>query len=352
MFADKLSLLMTLTSTPNTELANILALDSSSISRFKLGTRIPPKDSDYVLIISKYLANKIEINNLKNKISAFIDIDNNKELFESIFIWLNSEYKYKYNNNLMCFYGDEGKQEATIQFLQNILKKTDETLFLYSDEKMDWLLDRDFSEKWSILLQDILKRGNRIKIIHSLYRNYSELFQAVIKWLPLYFSGNIEAYYYPNLRDNITRRTLFISSKEAIISNSVENKTKNMLNMYIKDTKAVESVKEEYNNYLELCRPLLKKEHINSIKDIYNLFEYEHFDFNINGLIIDIYIKEEQEVLVTKDKSNVILKSTEYNLVKAFYEHYLIYKDSNRKLNILCQEHAKNSQQCQVNKKD
>ncbi|MDD4387520.1 MAG: hypothetical protein PHD15_07220 [Clostridia bacterium] len=173
--------------------------------------------------------------------------------------------------NSTYYYGDEGKRQAVIRFLNNIKDKTNQTLLLFSDESMNWMLEEKFASNWSKLLIKVLKNGNRIKIIHTIAREYDEIFEAVSKWLPLYLTGMIEPFYYPKLRDGIIRRTLFICSSEAIISNSIGNSTDDMLNIFITDKIAVSSLRKEFYNYLELCTPLMNvttkpsKEKINEL---------------------------------------------------------------------------------------
>lgn len=328
MFSEKLNYLMVITKTTNTELANALNINQSVISRFKLGKREPGKDSDYFISIAKYFSHKIYKLNMQNKFSPFMNTCSENKLIISISEWLkNNENTNNTNmilnskNKTMYYYGNEGKQEAVLIFLKNLENIFSETLYLYSDENMNWMLDENFSKKWSSLLVSILKNGNKIIIIHSLSRNYSELVNAVFKWLPLYLTGNIEPYYIPKLRDSITRRSIFISSNQAVTSNSVENNTDNMLNMYISEPQAVFAIKEEFKNYLNISSPLLNIQYNPSFEHENDLSKYITDNITINNIPVKIYLKEYSEFIIIKDNTT-ILSTKEPSLVKAFIEYY------------------------------
>lgn len=328
MFSEKLNYLMVVTSTTNTELANALIINQSVISRFKLGKRKPAKDSDYYINIAKFFSHKIFKLNIQYKFSAFMNTSNENKLTNSIYEWLKNNENNNNNNmflnslsNTMFFYGNKGKQEAVILFLENLENNFNDTLYLYSDENMNWMLDESFSKKWSTLLTSILKNGNKIKIIHSLSRDYSELINAVFKWLPLYLTGNIEPYYIPKLRDGITRRTIFVCNNQAITSNSVENNTDNMLNLYTTEQQVLFAVKEEFNNYLNISKPLLNIQYNPSFENETDLSSYITDTITINNISVKIYIKEYNEFIIIKDNS-MVLRTTEPSLVKAFIEYY------------------------------
>ena len=329
MFSEKLNYIMMLTRTTNTELAKFLNLNQSLISRFRQGSRIPPTKSSYVRDIANYLSNKIKKEKLIEKI-AVLHFDEDTPLSDSIYNWLssNSELQTSLNSDLnddMYYYGDAGKRDVSLKFLEENITKKSHTILLYSDENISWMLDENYLKRWKEYLITLLNQGTKIKIIHSLSRNYDELLNAVTMWLPLYLSGNIDAYYIPKLRDGINRKTLFISSNCAVVSTSVEDKTDDMLNIYIKNEKAIKSLKLEFNNYLSLAVPLLKREKLTN----FNSKNYKKYTKKANGINITIYLKPLEELVIQLPNSKTLLVSKETNILKAF-EQYLSNK--NRRL--------------------
>ena len=291
MFAKKLTFLMDLTNTKNITLARALNLDASYISLLKNGKRQVTSQTSFLPNLSEYFVKYINNDFRKKALSVALDdvgIDE-KELADSILKWLISKEDFsseayeiiktfaKPQNEIddisienytpikdtrNYYFGIEGKQEAVIRFLTEVNNsKTPQTLLLFSDENMSWLYNNPlYSQKWGALLISVLSKGNRIKVIHNVNQGMDDFFQAVIKWIPVYASGLIEAYYYPKSKDGVFQHTFFIApeTKSAIVSSSIKQKVDNMVHYYIKDEKAIEALIEEYNNYFELCMPLIK----------------------------------------------------------------------------------------------
>ncbi|WZL72512.1 transcriptional regulator [Clostridiaceae bacterium 35-E11] len=299
LFSEKLNLLMNINNTTNSSLARSISLDASYISRLRRGIRRPAKNENYLKSIAAYFSKNCNVDYQKDAICKVLNIPSKKlledpeDFTELIYRWFlekeeNKEpitnfiedvahFKFnKANLNLAIddvnipepplttnevFYGIEGKQNAVISFLLQVLKnKIPQTLLLYSDEDMEWLTrNREFTLKWASLLSRVIMQGNRIKIIHTVNRNLDEILSAIKEWLPLYMTGFIEPYYYPKVRDGVFKRTLFIAPDTvAVASSSVGNKENNAANFLYRDKTTIKSLIEEYHNYLSLCRPLMK----------------------------------------------------------------------------------------------
>lgn len=95
--------------------------------------------------------------------------------------------------------------------------------------------------------------------------------------MPLYMTGAIESYYYPKKRDEIFQRTLFVAPKTiALVSSSVGNMGDSVPSTLTFDKKAIEGFDREYNNYLDLCKPLIQTFNTKNKREYYkNLQEYE-----------------------------------------------------------------------------
>lgn len=299
-FSDKFDLLMNITNTSNSALARHLSFDPSFISRLRRGVRTPAKNENYIKEIAGYLARHCIEEYQRAALCKALRIPSTKLPVESedkaelICHWLLEEksddtksvesfldelthFKFKKvppiesieplsisktsTTDSIVFYGIEGKQNAVITFLCLLLKnKNPQTLLLYSDEDLGWLTDnREFTAKWAALLSQVIMRGNKIKIIHTVHRNLDEMLSAIGEWLPIYMTGAIEPYYYPKTRDKVLRRTLFIApDTAAVTSNSIRNETKNAANFLFNGRDTIKALIEEYNNYLSLCRPLMR----------------------------------------------------------------------------------------------
>lgn len=297
-FSEKLDFLMNLTKTRNSALALYVKLDPSHISRLRNGARKPAKNDNYLKAIATYLAGhcnedyqRMALNSVLNERTTsstdreivgelvrqwFLDDEMNGT--DSVEHFLDGFSHFSFERSPQCAavdvvgmagtagdmtgvsYGVEGKRQAVIAFLTLVLEQdTPQTLLLFSDEDIGWLSDsREFTARWATLLAQVIMRGNKIRIIHTLSRNLDEMFSAIGEWVPIYMTGTIEPYYYPRTRDGIFRRTLFIApGTAALISTSIGDKTAKAANLLIKDNEAIEALADEFNGYLSLCRPLM-----------------------------------------------------------------------------------------------
>ncbi len=105
----------------------------------------------------------------------------------------------------------------------------------------------------------MIRRGNRIRIIHTVSRRLGEVLASISWWMPLYMTGKIEPYYYPKKRDGIYRRTMMIAPEiGAIVSNSVGDMEGCEAITVIWEEKGIEAAMKEFSNYFALCRPLMQ----------------------------------------------------------------------------------------------
>lgn len=297
-FCNKLDFLMNITKTTNSALSLYTSLDASYISRLRRGERGLPKNENYVKAMATYFSRNC-FDNYQRK--ALLDVMDNAshlpddclELANLIWIWLlkdktseSNSVKFFLNSisnsenkkpripesnsgdilkpkveGTSIYYGVEGKREAVVSFLSMVISQDiKQTLLLSSDEDMRWLTDDpSYTAKWAKLMFMVIKKGNRIKIIHTVSRVLDEMLSAISGWMPLYMTGAIDPYYYPKKRDGIYKRTMFIAPEiSAVISTSIGNMEDKESTFIITDNQAIESIAIEYMNYFSLCKPLMK----------------------------------------------------------------------------------------------
>lgn len=299
-FAEKLDLLMNITRTSNSMLARIIALDASFISRLRRGLRTPVENAGYLSLIARYFSRNCTSDYQKAALAEamknplILNADWSTDTEDLLLKWLqeNAPVQPGSINNFLeelgrfqfkkpapaegemmtladntklgdieIFYGIEGKRTAVLHFLSLILQKEDfQTLLLYSNEELSWLTDDpDFLARWAALMFRILGKGHRVKIIHTVNRNFNEMMAGIMNWMPLYMTGSIEPYYCPRTRDDIFRRTLFIAPRTAAItSSSVKSDIAGTANLLFTRPEAIKALQTEFRDYLELCRPLMQ----------------------------------------------------------------------------------------------
>jgi len=296
-FHEKLDLLMKTQNVTNSRLARSLSVDPSLISRWRTGDRKPSPKSNYIKEISTYFISQskmdfqkaalyeimgLDINNGQNKLyplqnflyTWLADKSSPEKMFAEKFFDNLSKKSMPNNeetiNNLNIkvekkgieiLNGIEGKRKGVINFLQAVADEKEQiTLLLYSNEDMEWLTaNREFYIKWGRLLKKIIAVGHKIKIIHTIKREMSEILTAIDYWMPFYLTGAVEPYYYPKYQENIFRRTMFIAPGIAALNCSTvsEHSAKAQQFLYW-DSEKVDLLAEEYNTFLKRCRPLMK----------------------------------------------------------------------------------------------
>ncbi|NLV20851.1 MAG: transcriptional regulator [Syntrophomonadaceae bacterium] len=297
-FHEKLDFLMNITKTSNRSLAQHTFLDASHISRLRRGERKLVKEADYLKNMAAYLARQFTEEYQKKALLEALQqpavlLQSPDLTAEAIYHWLldpgdketdaingflDGMAKVQFKKpasqqrlpstepeamqaDVALFYGNQGKRDAVLGFLSMVLESQQPTtLLLYSDESIDWLTeDLSFQASWANLMSGIVMRGHRIKMIHTINRNFDEMLEGLTKWLPLYMTGSIEPFYYPRKRDGVFQRTLFAAPGiAAVTSTSIENMKNKAVNLLLKDTGAVDVLAEEYNCYLRLCKPLMR----------------------------------------------------------------------------------------------
>lgn len=305
MFSDRLDFLLRLTNVSSSALARAISYDQSYISKLRSGKRKLPRNREFFDLAVPYLAKNLNTEQQRRMFSEVI-LDGNpapekrQQVEKLLMQWLCAEdgadgdsvYRLLLDASSLTrgrlkaaaahpvprvgepaaasdpasvgalpFYGNEGKRSAVELFLSRLCATGKaHSLLLYSDEDMSWLYeDEAFARRWSALLAELLQLGGRIKMIHTVSRNVTEMLEAVQKWMPLYLTGRIEPYFCPRLRDGVYRRSLFVArGHSALVSNSVMTGTEGMVNLLFDEPRVVAAFESEFENYFTLCRPLMQ----------------------------------------------------------------------------------------------
>lgn len=344
--AEKLDFLMSLTNTKNAALGHALNFDPSYISRIRTGKRGLPKGQPFLEPASLFFARAIREDYQKEAVLKELRLmtpwpADEKEAASLLLIWLSGRFRTPQEDlrmesalasltqpnhtantaetrympgkgivsTVQFFFGNEGKRDAVAAFLEDLVQTGKAyTLLLFSDEDMYWLYeDETFSRSWMFLMQQLIATGSRIRIIHSMTRNASDMWEAVRKWIPLYATGVVEPWFCPRLRDGIFKRTEFIAQgHSAILGSSVPEQKGDPINVLIRDNEAVDALQQEFEAFLTICRPLMDIFHPGSAEE---LKELQNALFNTPGELLTekqsgmkILLKTGIAALVVKEK--------------------------------------------------
>lgn len=370
-FDEKFNLLMNLLNIPNNKLAKALSVDPSLISRWRNGSRDPVRNSTYIELISQYIVTHTSDKQCLYELINLTQFDNQDQLAKALSEWMvvdhvsdstfanrflshlskniapvasNLHPEYMENQHkgkklsVEVFHGNEGKRKGVIRFLSAVIATPKPCeLLLYSDEPMTWLLeDPQFLKKWGVLLNDVIAHGHRIKIIHTIDRNPKELIAAIDRWLPLYLSGGIEPYYYPNYQEALFKRTMFIAPGIGALTSSAMADVESMEQVYYRDHKMITILQNEFDSYLHLCRPLMKiftEKNITDFHELLHEFEMQDGDLTYMSSSPPLVMLPYDSLCEKLYASKLSQESIEYyknfyiKRKHAFYEHL---KNNNR----------------------
>ncbi len=229
-FGERLDAVMTLADISNVRMSQLINVDSSLISRYRCGIRIPRSNPEMASRLSETLWQRMQSPEQMESLSKLmqmkkegidsdlfgrwlcdfgVDQEGNTATVEKLMAAFDSysmaqgtlpelpdvEIEIPADEKDM-YIGTTGLREAVVRFLGNAVKSGVKELWLYSDENMQWMTgDPEFQIKWVALMARCVRNNIKIRIIHNIDRGFDEMSDAIISWLPLYMSGMIEAYY-------------------------------------------------------------------------------------------------------------------------------------------------------------
>lgn len=286
-FSKKFDFLLKLTSTSNSVIAHRLRLDPSYISKLRHGSRSLPRDSEHAPKICAFIVNQAKSEFQRKSLCETLKAApsaSEKELEKKLLSWLYDDdegssvhallsdfsvstavpqkrTEYTLRQDMLAFYGDEGRRQASIALLNLALAKMKPvTVLFYSDEDAAWMSQSStFFYEWSSMIWQIILHGGKIKVIHKVSNDIEEMFDVIRRWLPFYASGAVEAFYYPRLRDGIYKRSLcVVPGVAAHFSTSIGQNADVATTFLVQDQQSVDSFTNEFYSYAALCKPLVE----------------------------------------------------------------------------------------------
>lgn len=280
----------------NIQLARKVNLDSSLISRWRTGARLPKKDNPSLVATVDYLwlllTQKSDAHKNRRREALLAEIahyhsealrgtvpllyyltdggDHKEKLNQSVDAILEKISRWQGAGSLPSFesqpkegqrsearslyQGISGLREAVIRFLSDAAySTTPRQLKLFSNQSMAWLTaDPAFTKKWATLMGMVLARGHKIEISHHLGRSVVELTDAIEKWLPLYMLGSISPYTCSELNLPAARsiplvKTIFLDKGHSVISGELVQGTEdNAYYRFLTDERSLNAFERQF----------------------------------------------------------------------------------------------------------
>ena len=246
--------MMKLTDLSNARLSHAIHMDTSMISRYRTGVRTPVPGSNVTKMITSVLYERAEVSGKLGSLARLTDVPADEFDEDALHAWLFDDGQipdreagiaedllgifdsFSAETRLPLpapeetvtseiaqsteteYFGREGIRNAVLRFLYSVWTSKAELLLLYSDEDQSWMTgDRTFLMRWASLMSACVKNGTRIRIIHNVDRDASEMADAIRSWLPLYMSGMVESWYSTKKRNPRFSHTIFLCPGMACI---------------------------------------------------------------------------------------------------------------------------------------
>ena len=295
IFSRRLKSVMELADLDSNALCKAANIDISYVNRMRRGDRIPKENSKLLDNICNIFTDTIKKNGELDKLAEMLEISPQRlgeiDICETMKNWLRgkndlldiyaAEQTLRYIMGLSLplradmlsgssaadekalgdtndiYIGAKGLRRAVTRFLASASVKGNTELLLYSDQDMRWMKGR-FERKWLSLMTECAGRGVRIKIIHNIDRDISEILFAVKNWLPLYMTGLIESYYCIDSAGSRFSHTMFISPECSVDGFCTKGSEENSgIYRFGTDPDHIKLLTENYERMLRSCRPLV-----------------------------------------------------------------------------------------------
>lgn len=281
---SRLGLLMNSLDVSGKDLATALHVDDSLVSKWKNNHRPLTPDSPYLSLIAQILLDAEKkrgtkvINMLFTPFANTENLVTKKAKINCLCQWLTGHTPAQnpdkigkkpskiqdlssYNTQTHIWQGNKGRRKAVLMFLsQTLLMPKPIELLLVSQEPLNWLTeDQAFLRKWQKLLIEILHKGHKIQIIHSVNRSLASLDSILDYWLPLHLTGQVKSWFHPVYGDLPYYLTMFIAKKSMVLSSITPSKLPGPVSTTLAhDPLSLAQYTAIFDSLVEDCQELIK----------------------------------------------------------------------------------------------
>ena len=236
--------------------------DSSTIFRFRNGSRRPADPEQFAEAVASFVAREINSPADLAVLAELIgeETDDRSARYEKIKEWLlcgksgNTENggisgflakldEFDLNEYIKAIHFDEMKvpqlpfqlptskyyyglhemMESELDFLKaTVFSKSKDDVTLYSDMPMtEMAKDPDFPKKWMYGMALMLKKGLHLNNIHNIDRSFEEMMLGLESWIPMYMTGQISPYYLKKTQSGAFNHFLRVSGAAALSGEAI-----------------------------------------------------------------------------------------------------------------------------------
>lgn len=238
--------------------------DSSTVFRFRNGSRQPAEPEKFAEAVAKYVAENYTEAAEREKLARILQCDvcefaeqehyadrikrwllePGREKESGVTHFLEQLDRFDLNEYIKAIHFDEWKipptipfrlstsksytglknmMEAELDFLKDtVLSKSMDPVIMYSDMPMEEMAkDSEFPKKWMFGMAMMLKKGLHLHQIHNLDRSFEEMMLGLESWIPMYMTGQISPYYLKAGQDQVFLHFLKVSGSVALTGEAI-----------------------------------------------------------------------------------------------------------------------------------
>lgn len=238
--------------------------DSSTVFRFRNGSRQPAEPEKFAEAVAKYVAENYTEAAEREKLARILQCDAcefveqehsadrikrwllepGREKESGVTHFLEQLDQFDLNEYIKAIHFDEWKvppaipfrlstsksytglknmMEAELDFLKDtVLSKSMDPVIMYSDMPMEEMAkDPKFPKKWMFGMAMMLKKGLHLHQIHNLDRSFEEMMLGLESWIPMYMTGQISPYYLKAGQDQVFLHFLKVSGSVALTGEAI-----------------------------------------------------------------------------------------------------------------------------------
>lgn len=222
--SNRLTLIMRIFRIRVNDLATILSVDASIISKWRSGARTLSPTSHYLREIAEYIVSLDQKQNhhrIRDLLASDYEIPENcpkEQMVVYVINWIcsndsNSDFVLEdmlHSRHLMkaeqLYYwnGKEGRRNAVLYYMRYAISFSPGVeLMSYSTESNEWFReDPEYLSKWFQLVKEFLSKNNSIRIIYPVNRNYHETAISIGLWLPIHLEYGVRGRYLRRYNEN------------------------------------------------------------------------------------------------------------------------------------------------------
>lgn len=237
---------------------------SSTVFRFRSGSRQPSEPEKFAEAVAKYVAEVCTEETEREKLAQILQCDvsefdvkeqaaaiikewllnANRENKKEVSHFLEQLDQFDLNEYIKAIHFDEWKvppsipfrlatsksytglknmMEAELDFLKDtVLSRSMDPVIMYSDMPMEEMAkDPEFPKKWMFGMAMMLKKGLHLHQIHNLNRSFEEMMLGLESWIPMYMTGQISPYYLKTGQDQVFLHFLKVSGSVALSGEAI-----------------------------------------------------------------------------------------------------------------------------------